>query len=228
MYREKRSRPEDSGWRIFTGFETEEYNNDSDNIIVCTPAAIMEVDPSLKTLLQSGVGSVWERNEQNEWCRVTDFQLESDYMVVHKLTDDWNIHINNLFERNIEESGNLMYTTGDKTVRLTLWIDDVKNKAALLEEYKDIVYNRDQSQVKTLQTFDFSDDEVARIGYLIEETDGKKNYGVVYGFLIVDHEVLLASLYYDDPEDFNWAIDTWKRIHLNKKVPGKHPELCKQ
>ncbi|RYY52099.1 MAG: DUF2185 domain-containing protein, partial [Chitinophagaceae bacterium] len=32
LYREKRAQPEDSGWRIFTGLESEEYNDNPDNI----------------------------------------------------------------------------------------------------------------------------------------------------------------------------------------------------
>jgi len=42
MYREKRTRPEDSGWRIFTGFETEAYNDDPDNIGIYHPSTILK------------------------------------------------------------------------------------------------------------------------------------------------------------------------------------------
>lgn len=47
LYREKRTRPEDSGWRIFTGFESEEYNDDPDNIGIYNPSTILKIDPSL-------------------------------------------------------------------------------------------------------------------------------------------------------------------------------------
>nr|WP_260411341.1 DUF2185 domain-containing protein [Pedobacter cryoconitis] len=37
MYREKRTRREDSGWRIFTGFESEEYSDDPNNTGIYNP-----------------------------------------------------------------------------------------------------------------------------------------------------------------------------------------------
>lgn len=125
MYREKRIRPEDSGWRVFSGFESQEYTDDPNNTGIYAPATLIEKDPSVKKLLSHGVGSVFERkNEEAAWYRVYDFELEDDYRVKYKLTTFWGIEINNLFERiQEEESGDLMFTTGDKSLRLAIWKD---------------------------------------------------------------------------------------------------------
>ncbi|MFC4475944.1 DUF2185 domain-containing protein [Flavobacterium chungangensis] len=215
LYREKRTRSEDSGWRIFTGFESEEYTDDPNNIGIYNPSTILKIDPSLENILLKGIGSVYERTEDNlDWYRVTDFDLEDDFMITNRLTKEWSIEINNLFERTIEKDGTLYYTTGDKSIRLSIWNSDL-NREALFEEYKKDVENRDQTKSKTLQKFDFSDSEVFRIGYLIEETDKNKTYNLIIGFSIVDQEVIQTAFYFDEKSDLNWAISTWKNITFN-------------
>lgn len=216
LYREKRSSAQDSGWRIFTGFESEEYTDNPDNTGIYDASIILKIDPSLENILLKGIGSVYEREEDDsDWYRVTDFDLEDDYMTTHRLTEEWTIEINNLFERSIEEDGTLYYTTGDKSVRLTIWNSD-KNKEELFKEYKLDINNREETKSKTLKRFDFSDEQVSRIGYLIEEQDDEKTYKVLFGFSIIDNETLQTALYFDEEEDLDWAIDTWKSINLAK------------
>ena len=216
LYREKRVRPEDSGWRIFTGFESEEYNDNPENIGIYNPSTILKIDPSLKDILLKGVGSVYERiQDDSEWYKVTDFDLEDDYITTQTLTEDWTIEINNLFERKIEEDGTLYYTTGDKSIRLIIW--NLENsKEELYEEHKQDLENRDQTISKTLDKFEFSDAEISRIGYLIEEKDQYKVYSVLFGFTIIDKEVIQAAFYFDEKTDLDWAINTWKNIKLKE------------
>jgi hypothetical protein len=216
LYREKRSSAQDSGWRIFTGFESEEYTDNPDNTGIYDASIILKIDPSLENILLKGIGSVYEREEDDsDWYRVTDFDLEDDYMTTHRLTEEWTIEINNLFERSIEEDGTLYYTTGDKSVRLTIWNSD-KNKEELFKEYKLDINNREETKSKTLKRFDFSDEQVSRIGYLIEEQDDEKTYKVLFGFSIIDNEILQTAFYFDEEEDLDWAIDTWRSINLAK------------
>lgn len=215
MYREKRTRPEDSGWRIFTGFESEEYNDDPNNIGIYNPSTILKIDPSIKDILLKGIGSVYEKTEDGtEWYKVSDFEMEDDYMVTHKLTANWLIDINNLFERKVEESRDLLYTTGDKSVRIAIWNEEGKSREVIHAERNQVIENRDQTVSQTLRTFDLSDTEVARLGYMIAEADDDKSYTVIYGFSIIDGQVLEVVLYFDDEEDLDWAIGTWKSIRL--------------
>lgn len=213
MYRDKRCRPEDSGWRIFSGFESEEYTNDPNNTGIYNPSTILKIDSSIADLLLKGIGSVYERkSEKSDWYKVTDFPLEADYMVDFPLTDRWTLSINNLFEHHIEEDGNLLFTTGDKSVRLTVWADKDKTKEQIYEKYKDITKNRDQSKDKTLEVFDFSNNKIAKVGYRIKESDEQRKYNVIYAFSIIDESILQSVFYFDNKEDIDWAVSTWKNI----------------
>jgi len=215
MYREKRTRPEDSGWRIFTGFETEEYNDDPNHIGIYNPSTILKIDPSIEGLLLKGIGSVYEKTENDEWYKVTDFDFEDDFMTTQMVTEKWIIEINNLFERSIEGDGTLYYTTGDKSIRLVVWNSE-KNKQQLYIEYSREIENRERTEAKTLERFDFSDNDVTRIGYLIEENDANKKYSVIYGFSLIEKEIIQIAIYFDEKNDFDWAINTWKNIKLKK------------
>ncbi|MDU1889560.1 MAG: DUF2185 domain-containing protein [Dysgonomonas sp.] len=211
MYREKRTRPEDSGWRIFSAEESEEYTNNPDNVGIYAPSTILKMDASIAPLLMKGIGSVYERtSEKSDWYKVYDFEMEDDYMVTHKLTNIWSLNINNLFERRLEEDGSLMYTTGDKSLRLTIWNRENTSKEDIYKEYKDITDNRDQSHAKTLEKYDFSDEKVYKVGYRIKEQDGDKAYDVIYGFSIIENQIIMAAFYFDEEEDIRWATDTWK------------------
>lgn len=213
MYREKRSRPEDSGWRIFSGFESDEYTDDPNNVGIYHPSTLLKMDKSVANLLLKGVGSVFERKDQNSnWYPVTDYPLEDDKIVIINLTKNWTIKINNLFERIQEENGDLLFTTGDKSVRIAVWNQKEKNSHQILAEHTVQINNRDQTQSKTLETFDFSDSDINRIGYEIEEHDINKTYRVIYAFSIIDEEVLQIAFYFDSEKDRDWAIETWRNI----------------
>lgn len=216
MYREKRSNPEDSGWRIFSGFESDEYTEDPDNCGIYAPSTILNIDASIAELLLKGVGSVYEREaDDSNWVKVTDFELEDDHLITHRLTERWTIVINNLFERIVEKNGELLYTTGDKSVRLTIWNVADKLSQSLYNDYKETISQRDQSKAITRQVFELSDNTILRIGYLIDEADETKSYNVIYGFCIIDHQVIQCVFYFDDYADLNWALDTWKNIKIN-------------
>jgi hypothetical protein len=59
------------------------------------------------------------------------------------------------------------------------------------------------------------DEAVKRIGYEIRESDGEKEYSVLYGFSIIDHHVLMIVFYYDKTADKKWAVDTWCNLAQN-------------
>jgi len=219
IFREKRIRPEDSGWRIFSGFESDEYTNNPQNFGIYAPSTILNIDPSIAGLLLKGIGSVYERKStKTSWYKVYDYPLEDDYMTTHALTEHWEFNINNLFERHIEEDGALMYTTGDKTVRITAWnYDEPTSKEEIYKEHIDKVNNRDQTTNKTLEKYELSDETVNRVGYRIKENDETKEYDVIYGFCIINNQVLMACFYIDEKEDMEWAIETWKNINTTGK-----------
>ena len=77
LYREKADRDEDSGWRMFTGHESEEYTNEANNIRIVEVGWLLDRDPSLLEPLKQGVGAVYERDDQgSHWKIVTDWTPE--------------------------------------------------------------------------------------------------------------------------------------------------------
>lgn len=74
LYREIPDREEDSGWRMFEGTESEEYNNDSTNIRAVIIYFLLDKDPSLITPLKSAIGTAYEReNIKGRWIEVKDW-----------------------------------------------------------------------------------------------------------------------------------------------------------
>jgi hypothetical protein len=75
LYREDPDNERDSGWRMLTGLETDEYNEDAENIKIVNVGWLLNRDPSLLYPLKNGTpGDAFERNsEHDEWVRVTDW-----------------------------------------------------------------------------------------------------------------------------------------------------------
>jgi len=77
LYRQKADREEDSGWRMFTGHETEEYTDKPKNVRIVDVGYMLDRDPSLLLPLKEGIGAVYERDEQGTpWQKVTDWDPE--------------------------------------------------------------------------------------------------------------------------------------------------------
>jgi hypothetical protein len=77
LYREKPDREEDSGWRMFTGHESESYSDDPKNVRLVDVGFMLDRDPSLLEPLKEGAGAVFERrNKGGPWRRVTDWASE--------------------------------------------------------------------------------------------------------------------------------------------------------
>ena len=50
--------------------------------------------------------------------------------------------------------------------------------------------------------------------YKIKEHDSRREYEVIYGYSIIEKQLLQLAFYYDNEEDEEWAIDTLKSIEL--------------
>lgn len=75
LYREEPGREEDSGWRMFTGNESDEYNNDSQNVRIVNVGWLLDRDPTLLEPLKGEYGSAFERSEKGQpWVRVEDWE----------------------------------------------------------------------------------------------------------------------------------------------------------
>lgn len=63
MYREEPDRDIDSGWRFFSGDESQEYVNDPDNTSIYSVNTICNYDPAVIPFLDSPPGSSFGRVE---------------------------------------------------------------------------------------------------------------------------------------------------------------------
>lgn len=62
LYREEPTDEMDSGWRVFSGEEDQEFADDADNFAIYNASTIVEIDPSIADLLLSPPGAAFERD----------------------------------------------------------------------------------------------------------------------------------------------------------------------
>lgn len=65
LYREDPDSEADSGWRVFSGEETQEYADDSSNFKMYNASTILALDPQIGSLLGSVPPVSFERNEES-------------------------------------------------------------------------------------------------------------------------------------------------------------------
>jgi len=79
MYREPADNQFDSGWRFTSGYESDEYMNDPDNLAFYNVNTIANYDPEIVPYLEAPVGSAFEReNETGAFVEVHGFEPPAD------------------------------------------------------------------------------------------------------------------------------------------------------
>lgn len=74
MYREEPVFEQDSGWRFFSGDETDEYTADPENFGVYSISEITRNHPTVSEFLNLPAGSAWEADEEGVFQSVSDWQ----------------------------------------------------------------------------------------------------------------------------------------------------------
>lgn len=89
MYKTVPAHLNDTGWRMFTGYETPEFLADEAVNLIAVPVEKMtSMDPSLTDLVEYNAGTVWERTPEAEgWERVYDYKIPADNVEV-SITND--------------------------------------------------------------------------------------------------------------------------------------------
>ncbi|MBY4677248.1 immunity protein Imm33 domain-containing protein [Marinobacterium arenosum] len=89
MYKTVPEHLNDTGWRLFTGYESEEFL--ADLVVNTTPVPLeklSQLDSSLSELFEYNAGTVWERAPGSEgWQRVYDFRIPTESVEVN-ITND--------------------------------------------------------------------------------------------------------------------------------------------
>ncbi len=62
LYREAPDNEQDSGWRVFSGEETQEYSDDPSNFSMYNASTLIEHDPMLRDLFGHTYPIVFERD----------------------------------------------------------------------------------------------------------------------------------------------------------------------
>lgn len=76
MYREKPDNIHDSGWRLFSGDEDQDYVDNPDNIGIYDVNTIIKIDPDIEECLDEDYGVAYERNDAN-----SKFVLSKGYSI---------------------------------------------------------------------------------------------------------------------------------------------------
>ncbi|PKN24331.1 MAG: DUF2185 domain-containing protein [Deltaproteobacteria bacterium HGW-Deltaproteobacteria-22] len=72
IYREAPDNENDSGWRVFSGEETQEYADDPANFAMYNASTIVDLDPSVRVLLGEEAPVAFERDESGGFTKVDD------------------------------------------------------------------------------------------------------------------------------------------------------------
>lgn len=76
MYREQPDNESDSGWRFFSGDETQEYVDDSSNLAyISLLEVIQNIDNSIEKYLIYEKNIAFERNNENEEFKVSNYDF---------------------------------------------------------------------------------------------------------------------------------------------------------
>ena len=69
MYRENPDGSTDSGWRFFSGNESQSYADDAEHFEIYDVNTIANYDPGIIPFLDTDIGSAFARDVQGEFCK---------------------------------------------------------------------------------------------------------------------------------------------------------------
>jgi hypothetical protein len=72
LYREEPDNENDSGWRVFSGEETQEYADDPANFAMYNASTIVDLEPSIRVLLGANAPAAFERDLSGAYVEVED------------------------------------------------------------------------------------------------------------------------------------------------------------
>lgn len=70
LYREEPDNEDDSGWRVFSGEETQDYADRAENFAMYNASTIVEIDPDIAALLDAPAPSAFERDASGAFVKV--------------------------------------------------------------------------------------------------------------------------------------------------------------
>ena len=72
MYREEPDNENDSGWRVFSGEESQAYTDDPANFAIYNASTIVDLDPSIRWLLEARFPIAYQRDESGRFAEMAE------------------------------------------------------------------------------------------------------------------------------------------------------------
>jgi hypothetical protein len=204
MYREVPTRPEDSGWRFFSGDESEDYINDLTHTGVYAVNTAANYDPDIIPYLDTLPPCAFEKvGDGPEYESVEDAGLsDSEFPVVegqYQMTESWAVTLPRQFNKRFEDDSLVLWRPGI-TIWTVVWNND--NAESQQERLNNI--RKDVSP----DAFDgavVADGDVTRFTYRLTEHREEGVVHALYAFAIgVDGHVQMA-IYFDNEADLDLA-----------------------
>ena len=212
MYCEKPVNEQDSGWRLFSGLEDQDYINDSNNSGIYHASTILKIDDSIADLLLQPIGAVFERQSPaQDWQPVYDFEFGDDGIVSMPVTGGWSIALSKLFSTNSNEEMGWTAVMYGRTVRAQLYEFPGMGKDELIgihQKQINTLMGKYGDKLKPLPRLEGAN----TLGYHAIEQNEHKAYHVIYTFIVREEQVMQASFYYDREPDEDWAMQALKSI----------------
>lgn len=129
-------------------------------------------------------------------------------MPVQRIHTRWKMYLEDGFKLRKGKSGEQVFRKKGKEIRFAIWNEKFKTRNSLYRYYKRLVAD-EEPDVNKLERYDYSDSDIARVGYLVVEEMHGTFYRVVYGYSLIDEQVVLGAYCFEDSEDKEWALATW-------------------
>jgi len=217
MYREVPARPEDSGWRFFSGDESQEYINDLTHTGVYEVNTAANYDADIIPYLDTPPPCAFEKvPEEHEYTRVEDGGLsDSEFPVVegrYRLTGRWAVTLPVQFNQRTEDDSLVLWRPG-----ITAWIGvSDHDQAESQRERLDSV--RSEMSPDGFNAEVLVDGDITRFAYRVTEQGDDGVVHVLYAFAIgIDSQVLMA-ISLDDESDLELARHLWKSLQETQTV----------
>lgn len=211
MYREVPERPDDSGWRFFSGDESQDYMDDLTHTGIYSINTAANYDPNIIPYLDTLPPCAFEKAPGgHEYIRVEDAGLsDAQFPVVEgrvQLTDNWAVTVPVQFNLRVEDNSLVLWRPG-----FTVWTILLINDKAQTQQQRLDWLQRDTSTDAFDHMVEVNGD-ITRYAFRLNE---EREQGVVYAlyaFAIGDDSHIQMGIYFDDESDLEQAKGIWRSI----------------
>jgi hypothetical protein len=219
MYRESPDQPEDSGWRFFSGDESQEYLDNPDHTSLYEVNTAANFDPDIIPLLETPAPCAFEKIQGGHEYqpaevpegadeRPIDGELHPEFPVVegrYEMTDEWTVDLPVPFNQRIEEDQLVFWRPGF-TAWVNVWELDGESPQERMESLKEMI------SPDAADLLEESAGEIQRLAYRMEEEDADGRQPGFYGFAVGSTGHVQVAMYFDDEEDAALAAQIWRSL----------------